>query len=89
MKDIMNFTISNGKPLSRVLFDKYDLDENGCIDVVEFQAMLRAHGIFLDGDALEIAFHVIDADGSKGITYEEFIAWKKTSSFDDLAIDDE
>jgi len=85
----MDFIGATGKPLSRVIFDKYDPDKSGYIDTTEFQAMLRDHGIFLNGDALEIVFSVIDADGSKRITYEEFMKWKKSSSFSDLAIDDE
>ena len=87
----MNFHVIgvSGKLLSRVMFDKYDPDKSGYIDLKEFQAMLRDHGMFLDGDALEIAFSEVDADGSQRISYEEFMEWKKSSSFSDLAIDDE
>lgn len=87
----MNFHVIgvSGKLLSRVMFDKYDPDKSGYIDLKEFQAMLRDHGMFLDGDALEIAFSEVDADGSQRISYEEFMQWKKSSSFSDLAIDDE
>jgi Ca2+-binding EF-hand superfamily protein len=77
-------------PLSRILFKKYDQDNSGVICEEEFHEMLQDHGIQLNGPLLDLAiedFHGKAEDGR--ISYEEFIEWKKTSSFKDLSLDGE
>jgi hypothetical protein len=75
-------------PLSRRMFDKYDADRNGYISPREFKAMVKDQGIYLTDTALDIALRQLDHDGDKKITYEEFLRWKGSSAFENLALDD-
>ena len=51
--------------------------------------MLSDQGILLSGEALEIAMRTVDENGDGMISYEEFVEWKKKSSFDKLSLEDE
>ena len=79
---------NTSKPLSRRMFDKYDVDRNDYISPAEFKDMVRDQGIVLTGENLDIALRQLDYNGDNRITYEEFLAWKKTSDFHSLALDD-
>ena len=59
------------KPLSRRIFDKYDKDNSGTISRAEFVLMLGDHGIYLVGDALELAILSVDYDSSGQVSYQE------------------
>lgn len=77
------------KPLSQRIFEKYDTDGSGDIDVKEFHKMVRDQGIYLSEDALALAVMELDRDGDCKISYEEYKMWKQNSAFSDLDIDDE
>ena len=68
-----NFTFSGetAKPLSLRIFDKYDTDNSGFISRAEFCRMLEDHGLYLVGDALELAMITVDYDGSGQMSYQE------------------
>jgi Ca2+-binding EF-hand superfamily protein len=77
------------KPLSRIIFDKFDVDNSGDISINELQAMALQFGVWLSGDALEVAMRTIDSNGDGHITYNEFLNWyRNTPGFNSLALDD-
>ena len=80
---------SVSKPLSQRIFEKYDTDGSGDIDVKEFHKMVRDQGIYLSEDALALAVMELDRDGNCKISYEEYKTWKQNSAFSDLDIDDD
>eukprot|EP01036_Dinobryon_divergens_P030468 gene30468-39714_t len=84
-----NVVSETSKPFSRRIFEKYDTDNTGSISRAEFVLMLEDHGIYLVGDALELAMLSVDCDSSGQVTYDEFLNWKKISSFESLNISDE
>jgi Ca2+-binding EF-hand superfamily protein len=51
---------STKKSLSRVMFDKYDVDGSGFIDAEEFQRMLLGQGIYLSEEGAKVALKQID-----------------------------
>ena len=77
------------KPVSRVIFDKFDPGGSGHISTGQFQAMALEYGVFLTGSALSLAVKMIDHDGNGTIEYNEFLNWYKQSSFSSLSLDDD
>lgn len=75
-------------PLSRRIFDKFDSDRSGSIDSSELQKMAIEFGVWLDGNALQIAMRIMDRNGNGSISYDEFLNWYKSSSFQSLQLDD-
>lgn len=75
-------------PLSRRIFDKFDVDSSGSIDIQELQKMALEFGVYLAGDSLNVAMRTIDRNGNGSITYDEFVNWFKSSSFQSLKLDD-
>ncbi len=57
------------------LFRRYDADGNGVIDRGEFEALLKALGVFAAPDRVAAQFASIDRDGNGDIDYDEFVAW--------------
>jgi Ca2+-binding EF-hand superfamily protein len=84
-----NGCIGKGTSLSRVMFDKYDQDGNGVISLSELRGMLRGQGMHLNESEITLALKEMDNDGNSTISYDEFLTWKKQSSFQDLQLDDE
>ena len=77
------------KPVSRIIFDKFDVDNSGDISVNELQKMCLEFGVWLSGPALTVAMRTIDHNGDGQISYAEFLDWyKKTPGFSSLALDD-
>jgi len=77
------------KPLSRVMFDKYDTDKTGTIDSKKFQMLCYDFGHFMDSTQLVLAIREIDRDGNGTIEYNEFVDWwKKSDRFKALELDD-
>jgi Ca2+-binding EF-hand superfamily protein len=74
--------------LSRRIFDKFDTDRSGSIDSKELQRMSLEFGVWLEGNALQMALRAMDHDGNGSISYDEFLKWYKSSSFNDLKLDD-
>lgn len=81
--------VGGTKPVSRLIFDKYDAGGSGHISTGQFQAMALDFGVFLTGSALSLAVKVIDHDGNGTIEYGEFLEWYKQSSFSSLSLDDD
>jgi len=85
----MSAFAGRGKPLSLIYFEKFDVDHDGFITREEFTSMLLDHGMYLSPANLEVALHTVDENGDNKITYEEFLEWKRHSSFEELSMDDE
>lgn len=86
--DEKGFASETNKGLSQRMFERYDFDHNGYISLDEFQAMLKDHGIDLRGAALELAHRELDLNGDRRISYDEFVTWKRNSTFESLSLDD-
>ncbi|KAI8824298.1 uncharacterized protein EV422DRAFT_315601 [Fimicolochytrium jonesii] len=63
------------KPPSRVIFDKFDTDSSGTINVREFRDLCYDMGYFLSDKELSMAIKLLDVDGNGEISYGEFINW--------------
>ncbi|CAF0897287.1 unnamed protein product [Rotaria sordida] len=78
------------KPVSQLLFNKYDTDKNGVISMDELRFLCYDMGYFLSNTQLDWARTFIDKDGSGGINYKEFSSWWQNSSrFEHLLLSDE
>ena len=55
----------------RAIFDKYDLDGSGAIEVAEFRHMCYDMGYFLSDKELALDVKLLDVDGDGEISYEE------------------
>ncbi|CAF1550826.1 unnamed protein product [Didymodactylos carnosus] len=78
------------KPMSEIMFNKYDVDNNGSISRDELRSLCYDLGYYLSNDELAWACTVIDKDGSGMIDCREFAEWWKTSSrFDHLKMPNE
>jgi len=77
-------------PLSRRIFNKYDTDQSGSIDSTEFRNLCYGLGYFLSPTELDLAIKLLDKDGNKTISYQEFHSWWTSSDrFKKLSLDDE
>eukprot|EP01100_Stratorugosa_tubuloviscum_P012364 TRINITY_DN584_c1_g2_i2.p1 TRINITY_DN584_c1_g2~~TRINITY_DN584_c1_g2_i2.p1 ORF type:complete len:348 (-),score=177.31 TRINITY_DN584_c1_g2_i2:97-1140(-) len=77
------------KPLSKIVFDKYDKDKSGSIDKNELKEICYEMGHHLSKEELDLALEYLDSDGNGTIEYEEFVVWwKKNDRFVDLELDD-
>ncbi|TPX57731.1 hypothetical protein PhCBS80983_g03621 [Powellomyces hirtus] len=63
------------RPLSRIIFDKFDVDQSGTINVKEFRNLCYDMGYFLSDKELTLAIRMLDVDGNGEISYAEFIKW--------------
>lgn len=55
------------------LFDKFDVDKGGTIDLRELKDMLKSVGQDLNEDELKEIIEDFDEDGSGEIDFEEFL----------------
>jgi len=77
------------KPLSEIVFDKYDTDKSGSINKDEFRAMCFNLGYALSPDETDLAVKVLDSDGSGQIEKKEFTAWwAKSDRWSDVKLDE-
>eukprot|EP01091_Cochliopodium_minus_P010874 TRINITY_DN2980_c0_g1_i1.p1 TRINITY_DN2980_c0_g1~~TRINITY_DN2980_c0_g1_i1.p1 ORF type:complete len:169 (-),score=53.12 TRINITY_DN2980_c0_g1_i1:70-576(-) len=67
----------NPPPLSKRIFDKYDKDHSGHIDIEEFASLCYELGHFLSEEEKSLAIQKLDVDGSGTISYKEFEPWWK------------
>ena len=58
-----------------LVFSNYDTDGDGCINPSEFAVLLSDLGMELDDRYTLKAFHVIDTDDDRRISFEEFSHW--------------
>eukprot|EP01098_Paradermamoeba_levis_P001040 TRINITY_DN1116_c0_g1_i2.p1 TRINITY_DN1116_c0_g1~~TRINITY_DN1116_c0_g1_i2.p1 ORF type:complete len:162 (-),score=32.87 TRINITY_DN1116_c0_g1_i2:107-592(-) len=68
------------KPLSELVFHKYDKDKTGFITVAEFGHLCYELGHYLSEEEVQIAFSDIDKDSAGTIGYPEFATWWKTAN---------
>ena len=76
-------------PLSRRIFDKYDKDGTGTINVKDFQSLCYDLGYFLKQEEVQVAVSMIDQNGDGQINVKEFSHfWGNDSRFDKLRLSD-
>lgn len=66
---------SSKKKKVRAIFNKYDTDKSGELDLAEFDKLCQDLGEVYTPEQLEVALDEIDADGNGGIDFEEFYKW--------------
>ena len=66
-----SMSASSGK----AIFDRFDVDGTGHIDVNELQAMSEAMGRTLTAEESAAALKLLDKKGDGVISYEEFMEW--------------
>ncbi|KAI9011297.1 hypothetical protein BC832DRAFT_550293 [Gaertneriomyces semiglobifer] len=66
-------------PVSRLVFDKYDVDKSGEIRTAEFRNMCHQLGYHLSDEELNLAVKKLDVNGDGRISYDEFINWWRQS----------
>jgi Ca2+-binding EF-hand superfamily protein len=59
-------------PLSKLVFKKYDVDQNGYIRIDEMRRMVYDMGYVMSEAELVAAATQLDQNGDGKITYEEF-----------------
>jgi hypothetical protein len=62
---------SRAKSGPRAVFDKYDVDGSGAINVVEFRRLCYDMGYFLNEKELALDVKILDVDGDGEISYDE------------------
>ncbi|CAF1369112.1 unnamed protein product [Didymodactylos carnosus] len=76
-------------PLSRRVFNKYDLDHNGTISLDELKVLCAEHCSQLTDREFEWLKTYIDKDGDNVISYDEFAQfWKSKNRFANAKLDD-
>lgn len=63
------------KPLSEIIFNKFDIDHSGRIDTAEFQQLCFSMGYALLDSELQLVIKVLDQDDSGHIDKKEFTQW--------------
>lgn len=66
---------SSKKKRVRAIFNKYDADKSGELDLDEFETFCRDLGENYTPEQLEVAMDEIDEDGNGTIDFEEFYKW--------------
>ena len=56
------------------LFEKYDTDKNGKLDSKEMTVLLK-QDLGLNSDQADVYIYLLDKDGDKHISFEEFYEW--------------
>eukprot|EP00008_Paramoeba_atlantica_P006108 CAMPEP_0201485964 /NCGR_PEP_ID=MMETSP0151_2-20130828/10027_1 /ASSEMBLY_ACC=CAM_ASM_000257 /TAXON_ID=200890 /ORGANISM="Paramoeba atlantica, Strain 621/1 / CCAP 1560/9" /LENGTH=203 /DNA_ID=CAMNT_0047870319 /DNA_START=146 /DNA_END=757 /DNA_ORIENTATION=+ len=78
------------KPLSKIMFEKYDKDNSGSIDEHEFRELTQELGYHLNEKQMKWAMSHIDHSGDGNIEYEEFMKWwRKEDRVKHLQLSDE
>jgi Ca2+-binding EF-hand superfamily protein len=83
---------SGGRPpTSKIIFDKYDKDGDGCIDAEEFKFMCMDLGHQLSDDEMKYALLKLDTTGAGKVNYEDFVEkfWSIDDRWDGLRLSDE
>jgi len=61
--------------VSKIIFQKYDKDGCGSIDISDFRNLCYELGHFLPDQNLEFALKMMDKNGDGRIEYDEFLKW--------------
>ncbi len=56
-------------------FDKYDKNNNGCLDWDEFTCLIDELVGEMTLEEKSVAFHLVDSDHNGWINFEEFVTW--------------
>lgn len=71
-----------GKPLVRIVFERYDRNKDGFIDAAELQDLCYDFGSFLLEDELRSAIDRFDTSSTGSLNYIDFIVWwRNTETF--------
>eukprot|EP01012_Entosiphon_sulcatum_P056417 TRINITY_DN8007_c0_g1_i1.p1 TRINITY_DN8007_c0_g1~~TRINITY_DN8007_c0_g1_i1.p1 ORF type:complete len:1333 (-),score=361.12 TRINITY_DN8007_c0_g1_i1:6-4004(-) len=70
----------NGGSALQEIFNKYDTDGSGSIELEEWREAMKDLGVAANDDVIEALFKRYDADGGGSIEYEEFIRYAQPSS---------
>ena len=62
----------------REIFDHFDKDGNGTIEVGEFTDLLSALGADMDEGEVAVGLEVLDTNGNGRIDFDEFVSWWST-----------
>jgi len=81
-------TFKPAKPISQMIFEKYDDDQSGSISLEELQLLCYDYGFYLtDEDAAQLSIS-LDKNEDKQISYDEFIEfWKSNEKFKSLGME--
>ena len=78
------------KPISEIMFAKFDKDHSGNIDTSEFKNLCFELDYVLTDLEVSLALKVLDADGNGKIELEEFKKWwAKSNRWEDVKLDEE
>ena len=71
------------------IFEKHDVNHDGKINKAEFRNICYDLGHYFSDDELEIAFALLDSDGSGELEKEEFLTfWRSDDRFERLRLTD-
>lgn len=59
----------------RKVFDRYDVNRSGEIDIRELEQMVRSLGLSMDREAINSAMFDLDLNRNGAISFEEFFSW--------------
>jgi len=77
-------------PASKIIFNKYDSDKDGLIDIAEFHFMAMDLGYKFTEEEEKFAVMKIDQSGSGKIKYEDFAEfWKTDDRWEGLRLEDD
>jgi calcium-binding protein CML len=68
-------TSENSEAELRRQFDRVDANKSGSVDEDEFTALIRALGVTLTPEEVQVAFSAIDINGNGRIEFGEFKNW--------------
>lgn len=78
-----------GKPLVRIVFERYDRNKDGFVDSRELQDLCYDFGSFLTEEELRSAIDRFDTSETGSLNYIDFIVWwRNTETFSSLKITD-
>lgn len=78
-----------GKPLVRIVFERYDKNKDGFVDTKELQDLCYDFGSFLHESELISVIDRFDTSNTGSLNYIDFIVWwRNTETFSDLKITD-
>eukprot|EP00761_Pharyngomonas_kirbyi_P002792 gb/GECH01002796.1/.p1 GENE.gb/GECH01002796.1/~~gb/GECH01002796.1/.p1 ORF type:complete len:171 (+),score=45.96 gb/GECH01002796.1/:1-513(+) len=73
---------TDSEVIIKSLFNKYDESGDGRIDKEEFRSLCEDVGYPLDDEALEYAFRLVDTNGNREVSFDEFLDfWRHNDKF--------